>query len=91
MYHLKIDPVKNQVNTENIKTEENVKTNQDYRGEEDAQKFFKSVTFEKQENRVKQDHHEEIDKNVIRALKNWICHIIFLLLTKSITSSTIGH
>ena len=43
----KTDPVKNKVNTENLKAEESVNTEQDYRGKEDVQKTIKSVYFEK--------------------------------------------
>ena len=46
--HVKIDPAKNEVNTENVKNEENVKTKQDYREEEDVQKTIKSVSVAKQ-------------------------------------------
>ena len=41
----------------------------DYSGEEDRQKTIKSVFFAKQDNQIKQDNHEDIDKNVIQALK----------------------
>ena len=68
--HVNIDPVKNKVKTENIKAKENIKTDQYSRGEEDAHKTIKNVSFKKQENQVEQDHHEDMDKNVIRALKN---------------------
>ena len=63
--HVKIDPFKNEVNTKNVKTEENAKTKQYYGVEEDVQKTIKRVSFERQENQVKQDHHEDINKNVI--------------------------
>ena len=43
--HTKIDPINNEVNTENVKNEENVKTDQDYVGEEYVQKNIKSVYF----------------------------------------------
>ena len=67
--HVKIDPDKNKVKIENLKTEENVNTKQDSRGEEDVQKTIKSVYFAKQENQVKQYHHGYIDKNVVQELK----------------------
>ena len=67
--HVKIDPVKNEVNTENLKTEENVKTKQYSNKEVDLQNTAKRVSFTKQENKVKQYHHEDIEKNVILALK----------------------
>ena len=54
--------------TENVKTEENFKTKLDFRGEENVQKTIKTVYFKKQENNIKQDHHEYIDKNVIQSL-----------------------
>ena len=54
--------------TENVKTEENFKTKLDFRGEENVQKTIKTVYFTKQENNIKQDHHEYIDKNVIQSL-----------------------
>ena len=63
------NPVKNEVKTGNIKSEENVNTNQDSRSDEDAQKTIKSISFTKQKNQVKQDHHEDKDKNFILALK----------------------
>ena len=37
--------------------------------EEDVQKTVKRVSFSKQENKVKQYHHKDTDKNFIRALK----------------------
>ena len=36
---------------------------------EDVQKTIKRVSFKKQENQLKQYHHEDIDKNVIQELK----------------------
>ena len=33
------------------------------------QKTIQIISFSKQKNQVKQDHHEEIDKNFIQALK----------------------
>ena len=36
---------------------------------EDVKNAIKCISFAKQENQVKQDHHEDIDKNVIQALK----------------------
>ena len=45
----KIDPVKNEVNTENIKTEGNINTEQDYNKEEYVQKTINRVPLEKQE------------------------------------------
>ena len=60
--HVKIDPFNNEVNTENVKIDESVKTDQDYRGGEDVHKTKNSVSFTKQENKVKQDHHEDIEK-----------------------------
>ena len=53
-----------------MKAEENIKTGQYFRGEEDKHKTIKNLYFEKQENQVEQDHHKDIDKNVILALKN---------------------
>ena len=35
-YHVKIDPVKNEINTEDVKTEKNVNTKQDINSEEDV-------------------------------------------------------
>ena len=67
--NIKIDHVKTKFNTENVKTEENFKTKQDSRGEEDAQKTIKIIYSVKQENQVKQNHHEDIDRNIIRSLK----------------------
>ena len=46
-----------------------MKTDQYFRGKEDIQKTIKSIYFEKQVNQVKQYHHEDIDRNIIRALK----------------------
>ena len=46
--HVKIDPVKNEVRTKNIKTEENVDTEQDSRGRGDEQKNIKIISFTKQ-------------------------------------------
>ena len=37
--------------------------------EEDSQKNIKSVYFAKKWNQIKQDHYEEIDKEIIQALK----------------------
>ena len=37
--------------------------------EGDVQKTIKTVYFTIQVNQVKQDHHKDIDKNVIRALE----------------------
>ena len=62
-------PVKNEVKDENVKTEQNVDTDQDYMVEGDVQKTIKTVYFTIQVNQVKQDHHKDIDKNVIRALE----------------------
>ena len=56
------NPVKNEVKTENVKTEENVKTDQYYRGEEDVQKNINNVYFGKKSNQIKQDHHQDIKK-----------------------------
>ena len=67
--HLKIDPVKNKDKTKNVKTEGKVKTKQYFNNKEEAQKIIKGFSFAKQENQVKQYHHEDIDKNVILALK----------------------
>ena len=67
--HVKIDPAKNEVNIENVKTEENIKTEQDSNRKEDVQKTIKIFYFSKQESKAKQDHHEDIDKNFIRSLK----------------------
>ena len=64
-----MDPLKTEVNTEHVKKEQNVKNVQDYRWEEDVHKTIKYVYFEKQENQVKQDHNEDINKNAIQALK----------------------
>ena len=50
---------------ENVKTKENLKTEQNSRGGEDTQKTTKSIYFAKQENKVKQEHHEDMDKNFI--------------------------
>ena len=36
---------------------------------EEMQKTIRSVSFKKQENQVKQDNPEDIEKNVIRSLK----------------------
>ena len=66
--HVKNDPVNNEVKTKNVKTKENVGTKQYSNREEAVQNIFKRVSFAKQENQVKQ-FHEDIDKNVLRALK----------------------
>ena len=65
----KINPVKTEVNNEDIKTEQNVNTNQVYRGWEDLQNNTKTIYFAKQENKFKPDHHEDIGKIVIQELK----------------------
>ena len=64
-----MDPVNNEVKSENVKTEENVNTEQYFRDEEDVQKTIEIVYFAKQENQIKQDRHEETEKNFIRSLK----------------------
>ena len=64
-----MDPVNNEIKSENVKTEENVNTEQYFRDEEDVQKTIEIVYFAKQENQIKQDRHEEIEKNFIRSLK----------------------
>ena len=51
--HVKIDPIKNDGKTENVKTEENVSTNHNYRGEEDTYKTIKVVYLSKQEKSIK--------------------------------------
>ena len=51
------------------KTEENIKTEQYFNKEEYLHKTIKRVSFAKQENKVRQDHHEDTEKNAIRALK----------------------
>ena len=66
--YVKMDPVKTEVKTKNIK-KENIKTKKYSRWEEDVLKTIKSVTFAKQNNQVKKDHHEDTDKKFIRALK----------------------
>ena len=43
--HVKIDPVKNEIKSENVKNEGKVKTQQYSSGEKDAQKTIKSVSF----------------------------------------------
>ena len=48
--YVKIDPVKNEVKTENVKTEENVNTKLDSNKEEYVQKTINRVSFAKQEN-----------------------------------------
>ena len=60
-----MDPVK----TEDIRTEQNVKTEQVCRWGEDIQRIIKTISFVKQKNKVKQYHHEDIDKKMIRSLK----------------------
>ena len=69
-YHVKIDHFKTEVNTEDVKYQHNINTEQYPRGEEDVHNNIKAVSCAEQENKVKQDHHEEIDKNVIQTLKN---------------------
>ena len=39
------------------------------RGKEYTQKNIKNVSFKKEKNQGKQGHHEDIDKNIIQALK----------------------
>ena len=79
-----MDPGKNEVNNENIKTEENVKTKQDLGGEEDVHKTTtKSAFSAKQGNEVKQDHIEDIGKKSSKHSKNWIHHTMLLLSTTS--------
>ena len=58
-------------------------------GEEDAQNSIKTVYFSKQENQVKQDQHEGIDKKTSNHSRNWICNTILLLLTILMKSSRI--
>ena len=42
---MKIDPVKNEFNTENVKTAENLNTKQDFNKEEDPQNTIKRVSL----------------------------------------------
>ena len=46
--HVEIDPIKNEVKNENLKTEEKVNNEQDSNREEYAQKTIKRVYFTKQ-------------------------------------------
>ena len=67
------------IKTEDIKTEHKINTKQYYRGEEDAQNTTKSVSIVKKENKVKQDLHEDMDKNSFEHTINWIHHLILPL------------
>ena len=62
-----MDPLNTEVKTEDVKSK-NVTTKQDYRRVDDLQNTIKRVSFAKQENQVKQDQHEYMDKNTVLAL-----------------------
>ena len=55
--------------TEDVKSEHNITNKRDYRGEEELEKDINTVSCAKQENQVKQDHHEDIYKSIILELK----------------------
>ena len=55
-----MDSVNTEVKIEYVRTEKTVKTGQDYRGREDVQNTTKILSFKRQGNQVKQDHHEDI-------------------------------
>ena len=76
-----MEPFKTEVKTGYLKTEQNVKNKQDYRGGGVSRKSFS------QENQVKKDHNEYIEKNSSKHSRNWARHKILPLLTIPIKSS----